>query len=174
MRAIGRVWGIWLLLELHWDSFWTFCCCPVSWRFWSIGSAGLVPSPLFTWVLGAGIVLQMYLLVLGSPSLVYFNKLRGFLWRRRCSWCLLQKEVYFMRLESHLPVTIKINIEVVLGQPFNPSSQEADTGGTLNSRLAWFAEWDPGQQDYTEKLYQKTNKQKMQFRIMLVTVISLL
>ncbi|CAO2580303.1 hypothetical protein LEMLEM_LOCUS1378 [Lemmus lemmus] len=31
------------LLDPHWDSSWVSCCCPVSWRSCSFGSAGLTP-----------------------------------------------------------------------------------------------------------------------------------
>jgi hypothetical protein len=45
---------------------------------------------------------------------------------------------------------------------FNPSSQEAEAGESLNLRPAWSTKWVPGSQGYTEKpcLKKQTNKQK--------------
>jgi hypothetical protein len=34
---------------------------------------------------------------------------------------------------------------------FNPSTQEAEAGGSLHSRPAWSTQWVPGSQDYTHE-----------------------
>jgi hypothetical protein len=49
----------------------------------------------------------------------------------------------------------------VVAHAFNPSTQEAEAGGFLSSRLAWSTEWVPGQPGlYRETLSQKEKKRK--------------
>ena len=57
----------------------------------------------------------------------------------------------------------------MVAHAFNPSTQEAEAGGSLSSRPAWSTEWMPGQsglllretlsQDTTKKIFFKILKQ---------------
>jgi hypothetical protein len=47
----------------------------------------------------------------------------------------------------------------VVAHAFNPSTREAEAGGFLSSRPAWFTEWVPGQPElHRETLSQKNQK----------------
>jgi hypothetical protein len=49
----------------------------------------------------------------------------------------------------------------VVAHAFNPSTQEAESGGFLSSRPAWSTKWVPGQPGlHRETLPQKTKKKK--------------
>ena len=56
----------------------------------------------------------------------------------------------------------------LLGSTFNPSTQEAEAGGSLNSRPAWSTDWVPGllglswQRDPVLK--NKNNNKKCSFK----------
>ena len=48
----------------------------------------------------------------------------------------------------------------MVAQAFNPSTQEAKVGGSLNSRPVWSIEQVPGSQHYTERPYLKKPTKK--------------
>jgi hypothetical protein len=55
----------------------------------------------------------------------------------------------------------RVVVVVVVVHTFNPSTWEAEAGGSMSSRLAWFTVQVPGQPGlHRETLYQKTKQNK--------------
>jgi hypothetical protein len=51
-------------------------------------------------------------------------------------------------------------MESVVAQAFNPSTQEAEAGEFLSSRLAWSTKWVPGQPGLHRETLSRKNKNK--------------
>jgi hypothetical protein len=52
----------------------------------------------------------------------------------------------------------------MVAHAFNPSTQEAETGGFLSSRTAWSTKWVTGQPElYRETLSQKKKEMKKEY-----------